>query len=79
MKTTAIAIAASILGLLTGGISVYKFLESKIKANAIMEMNINNLEKDIERLNTDLWKMEGSIKELDGKWEVLEEEIDHLQ
>lgn len=79
MKNTAVAITASILGLLTGGISVYKFLESRIANRATQGMLINNIEKDIERLNTDIWKLEGEVKELEQKWYSLEEEVDHLE
>jgi CRISPR/Cas system CSM-associated protein Csm2 small subunit len=80
-KSSAISITviSTVIGMLVGGISVYKFFESKIEQSVSTRLSIQDVAKDLERLDKDVWEVKGDIKEIEGLYRTLEEEIDKLQ
>ena len=65
-----------LVGLATGIISTYTYMEKKIENRVIQESLQIRTDERVEALKKDVWVLEGKIKQLEGSILALDEELD---
>ena len=73
-----VAIVASILGLLSGSITVYSFMEGRITKAARVQTDIEVLRSDLEEIKVSVWNTQGDVKTQFERWLEVNERLHKL-